>query len=152
MATRSNIKITDDNGNAVWLYRHWDGYPACNGVCIAQALKRLSKGYSRKYGSFAPLINHLLWEERFKDSFSTRGERPCYEITSGEHGDIEWLYTIECEGNGAVTITVDEFSYSADCWREHGTMTEQEFRDFCARELAEMRKRVNDFNRQRRAA
>ena len=91
MATRSNILLADEHGNELWLYRHWDGYPACNGLRIAQILKRLGRNYGREYGTFAPLANALLAE---------RDNRNCpdYEITCGQHGDIEWLYEIRCSG------------------------------------------------------
>jgi hypothetical protein len=146
MATRSNLHIIDAAGNALWIYRHWDGYPACNGACIAKHIKRLSKGYARQSGSFAPLINALL-AERFDDH---AGPRPVYEVTSGEHGDIEWLYEIQCKGS-RVTITVTEIDHD-DKRKVHGMMSEAEFRSFVAKEIGATIKRARAFRKRNKRA
>lgn len=151
MSTRTNIYLADRNGNRLWLYRHYDGYPAATGVDIAQKLKRLSKGYARTHGgSFAALSNALLAERYEKQSYEPEA-RAIYSVTTGEHGDIEWKYVVNCRKSGAVVIEVHEYSLRADAWTCHGAMGEKEFRSFCARELMERRKRMQAFKAKRAA-
>lgn len=146
MATRSNVRISGGRGNALWLYRHWDGYPACNGACIARHLKLLAKGYARQHGTFAPLANALL-AERFD---AHDGPRPVYQVTDGEHGDIEWLYEIECKGSRA-TITVTEITPSGER-TIHGKMSEVQFRTFVAKDVWETVKRMRAYRKRNRRA
>jgi hypothetical protein len=124
MATRSNVVITDEQGNELWIYRHWDGYPSENGLFIAKTLKELKR--VRHYGTFAPLANALV---DHRDS----GNDPVYEITTGQHGDIEWLYAIKCS-RSKVTVTVTEISHARG-EIEHGPFTETEFRSFIAQHV-----------------
>ena len=72
MGTRCNIKIETGN-TKLWVYRHWDGYPAETGVDLARKLVNVK--------SSKEFINKLLNDD-------------AYEVTTGQHGDIEYLYNI----------------------------------------------------------
>lgn len=83
MSTRTNIVIR--NGKTkVYLYRHSDGYPACNGIDLAEAMAA-SK-------NVADLLVNLL--SRRYEATKWRPEKPIYEVTTDLHGDIEWIYVI----------------------------------------------------------
>ena len=135
MGTRCNIRITDTDGNRLWLYRHWDGYASCTGVDIAQTLKKIPAGW-RDFGS---LINALLDKRYEQQSYETKPKR-IYEVTTAEHGDIEWKYEIRL-GKRGVTFKVSEFSWKTDEWTTT-SYTEKQFRAYCAKELVEVRKRI----------
>ena len=72
MGTRCNIKI-ETGDTTLWVYRHWDGYPAATGVDLARKLVNVK--------SAQEFINKLLNDD-------------AYEVTTGQHGDIEYLYNI----------------------------------------------------------
>lgn len=150
MATRSNIRLTGARGNTLWLYRHWDGYPAVNGAAICRAIKKLRRSaYYQHLPLFAPLANDLL-AERYDPTEHRPKPQPVYEVTDHQHGDIEWLYDIRCKGKSSA-ITVTEFNLrSGDV--SHGTMNEKEFRSFVAKELVEMRKRIKAYRAKNRTA
>lgn len=76
MGTRCNIKIKNGD-TTLWIYRHWDGYPAVTGNDLATKLVNV-KGATE---FITKLIND--------DS---------YEVTTDQHGDIEYLYTIKFTG------------------------------------------------------
>lgn len=81
MSTRCNV-IVKDKYREFWLYHHHDGYPEGVG---ADLVKRLKQGFERD-ADVAEVVNALVKD--YKDE---------YEITTGEHGDIEYLYTIDCD-------------------------------------------------------
>ena len=72
MGTRCNIKIKTGD-TTLWIYRHWDGYPAETGVDLATKLVHVKNANE--------FIAKLL-----KDG--------AYEVTTEQHGDIEYLYNI----------------------------------------------------------
>ena len=72
MGTRCNIKI-ESGDTTLWIYRHWDGYPAETGVDLARKLVNVKSA-----GEFVAKL--------LKDD--------AYEVTTSQHGDIEYLYTI----------------------------------------------------------
>lgn len=148
MATRSNIKIVGAHGSNLWLYRHWDGYPACNGADICREIKKLRRTvYYRDQNLFSPLANKLL-AKRY-DATPHREATAMYEVTDQVHGDIEWLYVIRCKGS-RLTVEVTEHNFRSG-EVVHGVMTEKEFRSFCAKDLAEMRKRIQAHKRRNAA-
>lgn len=150
MATRSNIRLSDTSGNALWLYRHWDGYPAVNGAAICRAIKKLRRSaYYQHLPLFAPLANSLL-AERYDPTEHRPRPEPVYEVTDQRHGDIEWLYDIRFKSK-TTAITVSEISFR-DGEKIHGTMTEKAFRTFVAKELVEMRKRIKAYRAKNRCA
>ena len=83
MSTRCNI-IVKDKYDKFWLYHHCDGYPEGVG---ADLVKRFQGLFEKDEKYFAEdICNELI-----KDSSDN------YELTGGEHGDIEYLYTLDLE-------------------------------------------------------
>ena len=72
MGTRCNIKIETGN-TTLWIYRHWDGYPAETGVDLATKLVHVKNANE--------FITKLINDD-------------AYEVTTEQHGDIEYLYKI----------------------------------------------------------
>lgn len=99
MATRSNVRIMQGSHD-VFLYRHWDGYPAENGRAILNAMGEPSRGDMQ----WARLIEGLL---RVSDS---RGG-PVYELTDGWHGDIEWAYSIRFYEDKPASVVVRRWQW-----------------------------------------
>jgi len=159
MSTRCNILI-EDGPHKIWLYRHHDGYPADTGANIAKVLKHLNIDRTSRASIFAPVTNALL-AQRGPDYGRGDGPSILYEVTTEEHGDIEWRYDITRSPTGVVVIQVREFSWSryhADYefdqhrgWKIHSPRTVQAFRKYVAFELAAMRQRIKEFKRKQRA-
>tara|TARA_R110002124_G_scaffold46322_1_gene139190 strand:- start:2039 stop:2587 length:549 start_codon:yes stop_codon:yes gene_type:complete len=85
MSTRANIKLI--NGDSIiWIYRHSDGYPSETGHDLAEKLKKSCYDF------------HELTAGILKDD--------AYRITTEQHGDIEYLYTIEFRENFGAFDTV----------------------------------------------
>ena len=139
MSTRSNIRVLGKD-TKVWLYRHCDGYPAGNGSDLARALRWRDYTGKPRVAELDGFLNTILALRYTQQSYETK-PRSIYEITTGEHGDIEWLYTLKF-ANKRVTIEVRERSLREDKWIEHGPLSEKEFRSFIARDLLAMRKRI----------
>ena len=100
MSTRSNILITN-NDTRIWLYRHYDGYLKEAGYNIASCLAQSSDLHE--------FMAQLLSQKHEPSMY--REARPIYEFTSGIHGDIEYLYTINFYGTrseGSVRFRVQE--------------------------------------------
>ena len=72
MGTRCNIKI-ETGDTTLWIYRHWDGYPAETGNDLARKLVNVK--------SADEFITKLINDD-------------AYEVTTDQHGDIEYLYII----------------------------------------------------------
>lgn len=82
MSTRCNI-IVKENGKKVVLYHHHDGYIEGVGADLFNRFnERFSNPNSCVY--WDDVVNELVKDA--KDE---------YEVTSGIHGDIEYLYTID---------------------------------------------------------
>lgn len=89
MSTRSNIVINDGN-RLIWLYRHSDGYPhGEHGVLLH--LEQILEACD--YNTPELLATALI---RFKIQGS-HGEYYSFELTEDQHGDIEYLYTINAK-------------------------------------------------------
>lgn len=88
MSTRANILILE-TGNKVWLYHHWDGYPAYLGAVMGEFLRdRIAGHYWDASGVANVLIKgHLDGDESVQDDG--------FELTDNRHGDIEYLYIID---------------------------------------------------------
>ena len=79
MSTRANIKLI--NGDSIiWVYRHSDGYPSETGHDLAEKLKQSCYDFNE-------LTAGILKDD-------------AYRITTEQHGDIEYLYTIEFQEYG----------------------------------------------------
>lgn len=72
MGTRCNIKI-ETGDTTLWIYRHWDGYPAVTGNDLATKLVNVKNANE--------FITKLINDD-------------AYEVTTEQHGDIEYLYKI----------------------------------------------------------
>jgi hypothetical protein len=72
MGTRCNIKIKTGD-TTLWIYRHWDGYPAATGNDLVRKLVNVK--------SADEFITKLINDDN-------------YEVTTDQHGDIEYLYNI----------------------------------------------------------
>jgi len=82
MGTRCNIKIKTGD-TTLWIYRHWDGYPAETGVDLATKLVNVK--------SANEFITKLINDD-------------AYEVTTEQHGDIEYLYNIKFSKNWGIDI------------------------------------------------
>jgi|TARA_A100000172_G_scaffold8180_2_gene4528 hypothetical protein len=82
MSTRANINIQFGE-SCIWLYSHYDGYLAFRGYDLISNLT-----HSKNAKEF---LNRLLNQKEEPSLY--RDGRHTYELTSEEHGDIEYLYT-----------------------------------------------------------
>ena len=89
MGTRCNVVINYGK-TKLYLYRHWDGYYAETGDHLRNILfHSFSDG---GYTKAAKFINNLLAAKRDVNKWDSP-DKPQYEVTSQEHGDIEYKYT-----------------------------------------------------------
>lgn len=125
MSTRANIVIKDQY-DELWFYRHSDGYPEGTMPTLEKFLGWVKEGKIRNNPQQAAgwliMIGALENNKRYvwKDGNLTRIELSAdqlleplndnwkvgaYEPSTGQHGDIEYLYTIDLDKK---TITVEE--------------------------------------------
>jgi len=130
MSTRANIKIVDKY-STLWFYRHSDGYPEGTLPTLEKFLQYVKDGKIRGNCSQGAGWLIIIGAEEYKNYQIPRegarwsdlssveakkweGKIPteprnwkvgAYEPTSGQHGDIEFLYTIDLE---KMTITTEE--------------------------------------------
>lgn len=142
MSTRCNVKIIDHLGKKenLWFYRHSDGYPDGTLPTLKKFMKWVVEGKIRNNVSQASGWLILIGAEEYnvnrsfsndgkdygkplppKQAFNPMGKKSsndwkcgAYEPTTGEHGDIEYLYkldltkkTITYEENGKKIIITD---------------------------------------------
>ena len=88
MGTRCNINIKMYNTN-IWLYRHHDGYLSETGYNLACNLI-----HSKNADNF---LENLL-NEKYEANQMVPAQK-IYELTSSQHGDIEYLYTFDFSNN-----------------------------------------------------
>ena len=122
MSTRANIIIKDGN-QELWFYRHSDGYPEGTMPTLKKFLNYVKSGKIRDNVGQASGWLILIGAEEYKEyniprkgksyDFLTDEEtkewegkissKPndwkvgAYEPTAGQHGDIEYLYTIDLQ-------------------------------------------------------
>lgn len=115
MSTRCNI-IIKDYGKKCYLYHHSDGYPEH----VGRLLKKFLKDYGEKedvwdgeaiatslvkegvsYKTVSPITGKV--EDRCDDY---------YHCSIGLHGDIEYLYVIDCEKEKLTCYSVSSFEES----------------------------------------
>jgi len=104
MSTRANILITDSNGGKLWFYRHSDGYPDGTLPTLNKFLDMVKSGAIRNnVGQAAGWLIIIGRDEYVSDAEGqlanalTSWKVGAYEPTTGKHGDIEYLYTINLE-------------------------------------------------------
>lgn len=88
MSTRCNIIVKSEYEEwpDIILYHHHDGYPSGVGYDLFSRLQKINGSW------FSDDIANLLVKD-------TKDE---YEITVAIHGDIEYLYTIDCKNKTLV--------------------------------------------------
>ncbi len=98
MSTRANI-IIKDNYSKLWFYRHSDGYPEGTLPTLNQFLNMVKSGEIRdNVGQAAGWLIVIGYEEYAESRETYKGSRwkvGAYEPTTGQHWDIEYLYTID---------------------------------------------------------
>lgn len=103
MATRCNITI-EHGTRKLWIYRHYDGYLSVTGADILRAFAPPKHSWANnfRYDSVESMANVLLSRCYPADEYSEA--RPIYELTSGAHGDIEFLYCVRWTEDQGLTI------------------------------------------------
>ena len=96
MSTRANILIKDEY-DQLWFYRHSDGYPEGTLPTLEKFLDWVKSGKIRNNVSQAAGWFIILGNAEYN-----AGSEPdsgwkvgAYEPTTGQHGDIRHLYTID---------------------------------------------------------
>ena len=100
MSTRATIKIAKKGKGDVWMYHHCDGYP---------------DGVGSELLDFLSNIDDNDWNQKYI-SANINAEDPSYEFTSGQHGDEDYAYLIDCDKHTLTCYSVgwDEFEWSDD--------------------------------------
>lgn len=93
MSTRANIVLIE-KGHTLWLYHHCDGYPSYLGWKLMQIMEKHKKDYSDIFD-----IANEMFKDKKDDGF---------EITKGQHGDIEYLYLIDIQDKRIDCLRPDE--------------------------------------------
>jgi len=104
MGTRCNIRVVDEEGDELWFYRHYDGYPSMVLPSLEPLMERLKNGEVRdnvgQFSGWIVVLGHDSDTNRY-DNWKVG----YYEPTTGQHGDIVYLYTIDL---GTKTLTYKE--------------------------------------------
>ena len=114
MATRCNL-IVKEGKTRVYLYRHWDGYPAECGAVIATALAAAK-------GNVNSFMVNLLANQYEATAHSPA--QPMYEFTNDLHGDVEYVYEINFNRDPSRMIRVSSRGSEypeLEQWCENGT-------------------------------
>lgn len=107
MSTRCNVVVTDGYGQALWFYRHSDGYPSGAGESLKIFMQWLWERRIRDAASQASgwlvVLGHTLYE--VPDVPALPEAKPgregpdwkvgAFEPTSDCHGDVEYVYVID---------------------------------------------------------
>lgn len=100
MSTRCQVIVRGELENEVWFYRHSDGYPEGVKDSLEKFLKLVKEGKIRDNAQQASgwlvVIGHNEYEvpDEPTDDWKVGAYEPC---PPGEHGDIEYLYTVDLE-------------------------------------------------------
>jgi hypothetical protein len=102
MSTRANILVKDIHGDSLWFYRHSDGYPEGTLPTLQKFIKMITDGQIRNNVGQACGWLILIGHEEYG---SKKGgwKIGAYEPTTGQHGDIEYLYTVDL-GTGLIDV------------------------------------------------
>ena len=83
MSTRATIKIVKKGKDDLWMYHHSDGYPDGVGCELLEFLSNIGdENWNQNY-----ISNRI------------NNENSSYEFTSGQHGDEEYAYLIDCDAH-----------------------------------------------------
>jgi hypothetical protein len=115
MSTRANIIIQDAYGTKLWFYRHSDGYPEVTEKSLEVFMGWLREGKIRdnvgQAAGWLIILGHTEYEkynsanEPTLDGSGMGWKVGAYEPTSGQHSDIEYLYTVDLDDK---TLTWEE--------------------------------------------
>ena len=143
MGTRCNVLLTYGS-TKIWLYRHWDGYVSMTGADLANklrdALTNINAPTDALY-TFQRFAHSLMNQKRGGDGRDK--DQPQYELTNGEHGDIEHLYAIAFSSSGA-RVTHTRIPFDAE--RVSHRMTPSQFVVYVNREIDATNKRISELN------
>ena len=110
MGTRCNICVTDDTGDELWFYRHYDGYPQEVIPSLTPLMERLIDGTVRtNVSQFSGWLIVLGNQQRTPSSSYGNGDAEHdwkvghYEPTTCMHGDVAYLYTIDLDSKTFLT-------------------------------------------------
>lgn len=119
MSTRANIILEDSYGDQLWFYRHSDGYPEGAMPTLKKFLRYVKENRIRdnvgQAAGWLIILGREEYNEMYKEESSPlypkysgeprKGGSPgnggsdwkvgAIESTVGQHGDIEYLYTID---------------------------------------------------------
>jgi len=102
MGTRCNINIKNYTTN-IWLYRYLDGYLSETGYNLACNLIHSKDA-------------HTFLQSLLNEKYEANELRPAekkYELTSSQHGDIEYLYTFDFSNNhNWVDVCVEKLEFT----------------------------------------
>jgi len=111
MSTRCNIKVTDGE-DTLWFYRHSDGYPEGAMPLLKTFMEYVKSGAIRDNLSqacgwliYLGAKEYGLHEPDIKIGFNG-WKVGAIEPTIGQHGDIEYLYTIDLQKKTIETKSV----------------------------------------------
>ena len=90
MSTRCQVKVIAW-GKEVMLYHHCDGYPEGVGYCLMRILR-----INRCFYNVSDLINRMVKKGKF-------------EITFGNHSDIEYFYELNFDKNEVNCMAVNNW-------------------------------------------
>jgi len=130
MSTRCNIILEETNNNnefQIWLYRHSDGYPSGVFPTLSKFIQYMLDGFIKKDISQSSGWLILLGIREHLEIINDDGydieyifspvrredwEVGNYIVTSGIHGDIEYLYALDYTKQ---TITINDIKMT---WRQ----------------------------------
>lgn len=153
MSTRS-MTVLEGEAMPLRLYRHCDGYPACAGKALADAL---SPGGTLDKGNGPIQAAARLLRETYEASAHCKAQ-PIYELahwTPEQQGDLEHVYVARWYGSVGWRIEHRERTGwgpgGAEVWAKT-KYTLPEFQAFCAREVAAMELRIAEYEKRRAVA
>lgn len=116
MSTRCNI-IIKDGAERIYLYHHHDGYPMGVGTERQDFLQRKWGDPWRKYWYGTSIANDLVKGHINYPLAKEPHEDDEYEVTTGLHGDVEYVYVINCRARTirCYAITWDEEDHKDFC-------------------------------------
>ena len=109
MSTRCNI-IIKDGPSRIILYHHPDGYPMGVGTELRGYLERIH-AWHKGLHSAEHIANYLVKGRIPAPLASTPHDDDEYELTSGLHGDVEYVYVINLR---AATLRCYEVTWNEE--------------------------------------
>lgn len=120
MSTRCNIKVTDNYGDVQWFYKHSDGYPEGMLPILNKFMDWVKRGVIRSNVGQASGWLIIIGALEYNTIPKCKFEKPSFkgataygdvesikdpkdwkyssvELTTGQHGDIEYLYEVNLD-------------------------------------------------------